>query len=50
MPLVSMREMLIKAKAERYAVGQYNINGLSFAQSFLQAANEEQAPIILAAS
>ncbi|CAH0233952.1 class II fructose-1,6-bisphosphate aldolase [Peribacillus simplex] len=50
MPLVSMREMLLKAKAERYAVGQYNINGLSFAQSFLQAANEERAPIILAAS
>ncbi|MFE4706718.1 class II fructose-1,6-bisphosphate aldolase [Peribacillus simplex] len=50
MPLVSMREMLLKAKAERYAVGQYNINGLAFAQSFLQAANEERAPIILAAS
>ncbi len=50
MPLVSMSEMLLKAKAERYAVGQYNINGLAFAQSFLQAANEERAPIILAAS
>jgi 6-phospho-5-dehydro-2-deoxy-D-gluconate aldolase len=50
MPLVAMSEMLLKAKAERYAVGQYNINGLEFAQSFLQAANEEGAPIILAAS
>lgn len=50
MSLVSMSEMLLKAKAERYAVGQYNINGLAFAQSFLQAANEERAPIILAAS
>ncbi|MEK4010049.1 class II fructose-1,6-bisphosphate aldolase [Peribacillus sp. FSL M8-0224] len=50
MPLVAMNEMLLKAKAERYAVGQYNINGLEFAQSFLQAANEERAPIILAAS
>jgi 6-phospho-5-dehydro-2-deoxy-D-gluconate aldolase len=50
MPLVAMSEMLLKAKAERYAVGQYNINGLEFAQSFLQAANEERAPIILAAS
>ncbi|MCU6602813.1 class II fructose-1,6-bisphosphate aldolase [Peribacillus frigoritolerans] len=50
MPLVAMSEMLLKAKAERYAVGQYNINGLAFAQSFLQAANEERAPIILAAS
>ncbi|KOR84334.1 hypothetical protein AM233_09625 [Bacillus sp. FJAT-22058] len=50
MPLVAMSEMLLKAKAERYAVGQYNINGLEFAQSFLKAANEERAPIILAAS
>ena len=50
MPLVSISEMILKAKAERYAVGQYNINGLEFAQSFLQAANEERAPIILAAS
>lgn len=50
MPLVAMSEMLLKAKAERYAVGQYNINGLAFAQSFLQAANEVRAPIILAAS
>ncbi|MFE4352547.1 class II fructose-1,6-bisphosphate aldolase [Peribacillus butanolivorans] len=50
MPLVSMKEMLLKAKAENYAVGQYNINGLEFAQSFLQAADEERAPIILAAS
>ncbi|MCK2002804.1 class II fructose-1,6-bisphosphate aldolase [[Brevibacterium] frigoritolerans] len=50
MPLVAMSEMLLKAKAERYAVGQYNINGLEFVQSFLQAATEERAPIILAAS
>lgn len=50
MPLVSMKDMLLKAKTENYAVGQYNINGLAFAQSFLQAAEEEQSPIILAAS
>lgn len=45
-----MREMLKKAKKDRYAVGQFNINGLEFAQAFLLAAEEEQAPIILAAS
>lgn len=50
MPLVSMKDMLLKAKTGNYAVGQYNINGLAFAQSFLQAAEEEQSPIILAAS
>jgi 6-phospho-5-dehydro-2-deoxy-D-gluconate aldolase len=50
MALVSMKEMLQKAKREGYAVGQYNINGLEFAQAFLLAAEEEQAPIILASS
>ena len=50
MTLVSMKEMLLKAKKEKYAVGQYNINNLESAQAFLQAAEEERAPIILAAS
>ncbi|WP_028403095.1 class II fructose-1,6-bisphosphate aldolase [Ectobacillus panaciterrae] len=50
MPLVSMKEMLLKAKEGHYAVGQYNINNLESAQAFLQAAQEEQAPIIVAAS
>lgn len=50
MALVSMKEMLQKAKQEGYAVGQFNINGLEFAQAFLLAAEEEQAPIILASS
>lgn len=50
MPLVSMKEMLLKAKEGNYAVGQYNINNLESAQAFLQAAQEEQAPIIIAAS
>lgn len=50
MALVSMKEMLQKAKQEGYAVGQFNINGLEFAQAFLLASEEEQAPIILASS
>lgn len=48
--LVSMKDLLRKAKEGNYAVGQYNINNLEFAQAFLQAAEEEQSPIILAAS
>jgi 6-phospho-5-dehydro-2-deoxy-D-gluconate aldolase len=48
--LVSMKEMLLKAKEGHYAVGQYNINNLESAQAFLQAAEEERAPVILAAS
>lgn len=50
MPLVSMKEMLIKAKKEGYAVGQFNINNLEFTQAILQAAQEENSPVILGVS
>jgi fructose-bisphosphate aldolase, class II len=50
MPLVSMKEMLIKAKAEGYAVGQFNLNNLEFTQAILQAAEEEKSPVILGVS
>ncbi|MGM9949476.1 MAG: class II fructose-bisphosphate aldolase [Lysinibacillus sp.] len=50
MALVSMKEMLIKAKAEKYAVGQFNINNLEFTQAILQAAQEENSPVILGVS
>ena len=50
MALVSMKEMLIKAKAEGYAVGQFNINNLEWTQAILQAAQEEQSPVILGVS
>ena len=35
MPLVSMKEMLNKAIAEKYAVGQFNINNLELTQAIL---------------
>ncbi len=50
MPLVSMKEMLIKAKAEGYAVGQFNLNNLEFTQAILKAAEEEKSPVILGVS
>ena len=50
MPLVSMKEMLIKAKENSYAVGQYNLNNLEFTQAILQATQEENAPVILGVS
>ncbi|WP_445488909.1 class II fructose-bisphosphate aldolase [Niallia sp. 03133] len=50
MPLVSMTEMLQKAKAEGYAVGQFNLNNLEFTQAILQAAEEEKSPVILGVS
>ena len=50
MSLVSMKGMLLKAKDEKYAVGQFNINSLQWAQAILQAAKEEKSPVIVAAS
>ncbi|KOS66554.1 fructose-bisphosphate aldolase [Lysinibacillus contaminans] len=50
MALVSMKDMLIKAKAEGYAVGQFNINNLEFTQAILLAAQEENSPVILGVS
>ncbi|WP_159881262.1 class II fructose-1,6-bisphosphate aldolase [Paenibacillus puerhi] len=50
MTLVSMKSMLTKALEERYAVGQLNLNNLEFTQAILQAAQEEQAPVILGVS
>ena len=36
MPLVSMKEMLIDAKENGYAVGQYNLNNLELTQAILE--------------
>lgn len=41
MPLVSMKEMLIDAKENGYAVGQYNINNLEFTQTILEASQKK---------
>lgn len=48
--LVSMKEMLLKAKKEKYAVAQININSFKWAEAILEAAQEEQSPIIVASS
>ena len=50
MPIVSMKDMLEKAKENRYAVGQFNVNNLEYAQAILQAAEEEKSPVILGVS
>lgn len=50
MALVSMKEMMIKGKNEGYAIGQFNVNNLEYAQAILQAAEEEQSPVILGVS
>ena len=48
--LVSAKEMLVKAKEGKYAVGQFNINNLEWAKSILQTAQELSAPVILGVS
>lgn len=50
MPLVSMKEMMIKGKQEGYAIGQFNLNNLEFTQAILQAAEEEKSPVICGVS
>ncbi len=50
MGLVSMTEMLNKAKENKYAVGQFNINNLEWTQAVLQAAQEANSPVILGVS
>ncbi len=48
--LVSAKEMLEKAKAGHYAVGQFNINNLEWTKAVLQTAQECNSPVILGVS
>ena len=48
--LVSAKEMLKKAKAGKYAVGQFNINNLEWTKAILQTAQELNSPVILGVS
>ena len=48
--LVSAKEMLQKAKAGKYAVGQFNINNLEWAKAILLTAEEMKSPVILGVS
>ena len=50
MPLVNAAEMLRKAKAGHYAVGQFNINNLEWTKSILLTAQEMNSPVILGVS
>ena len=48
--LVSATEMLKKAKAGHYAVGQFNINNLEWTKAILLTAKENRSPVILGVS
>ena len=48
--LVSAKDMLEKAKAGHYAVGQFNINNLEWTKAVLLTAQENNSPVILGVS
>ena len=48
--LVSATEMLKKAKAGHYAVGQFNINNLEWTKAILNTAQKLNSPVILGVS
>ena len=48
--LVSAKEMLTKARAGHYAVGQFNINNLEWTKAILLTAQENNSPVILGVS
>lgn len=50
MGLVSAKDMLVKARKEGYAVGQFNINNLEWTKAILLAAQEANSPVILGVS
>lgn len=50
MPLVSMTELMQRAKAEKFAVGQFNMNNLEFTKAIMEAAIEERSPFIFGVS
>ncbi|WP_322961582.1 class II fructose-1,6-bisphosphate aldolase [Mycoplasmopsis cynos] len=50
MALVNAKEMLKKAKQEKYAIPHININNLEWAKAILLTAEAEKSPIIIATS
>ncbi len=48
--LVSAKDMLVKAKEGKYAVGAFNINNLEWTKAILLTAQENNSPVILGVS
>ncbi len=48
--LVSLNEVLPNAKKGQYAVGHFNINSYHWIEAILEAAQEENSPVIVASS
>jgi len=47
MSLVSSREMLLKAQAEGYAVGAFNVENMEMVQAVIEAAEEMRSPVMI---
>jgi len=50
MPLLTSKEMLLRAQQEGYAVGAFNANNMECVKAVIEAAEEEKAPVILQVS
>ena len=50
MALVTTKEMFDRAMKEHYAIGAFNVNNMEFVQGIVDAAAEENSPVILQAS
>ena len=50
MPLVTTKEMFEKSMKEGFAVGAFNVNNMEIVQAIVDAAAEENSPVILQAS
>lgn len=50
MPLISPRAMFVKAYAQGFAVGAFNVNNMEIIQGIMSAAKEERSPLILQVS
>ncbi len=47
MPLVTTKEMLLRAQAGHYAVGAFNVENMEMVMAVVQAAEESRAPVIM---
>lgn len=50
MPLVTTKEMFEKSMKEKFAIGAFNVNNMEIIQAIVDAAAEENSPVILQAS
>ena len=50
MPLVTTKAMFEKSMKEKFAIGAFNVNNMELVQGIVEAAAEQNSPVILQAS